>query len=190
MRVCFPLARNSATGPPGFTSGRPQCNLASMANVYIETSIVSYLAGRTSRDLLIAACQQATRDWWNTHRLRHALFTSRLVLAEAGAGDVSAAQVRLRYLEGIPALQVTNESGELARALIEGNALPQKAEADSLHIAIAAVHGLDLLLTWNCRHIDNPVNKPVIRSVCVAAGYRCPEICTPLELLEGTADEE
>ena len=158
--------------------------------LYVETSIVSYLAGRASRDLLIAACQQATRDWWQDQRERYDLFTSQLVVAEAAAGDPESAKRRLAYLEGIPELLVTAEVRDLARALVTQGALPPKAGADALHIAVAAVHRMDLLLTWNCRHIDNPATKPMVRSVCLAAGYSCPEICTPIEILEAASDEE
>ena len=158
--------------------------------LYVETSIVSSLAGRASRDLLIAACQQATRDWWQDQRERYELFTSQLVVAEAAAGDPESAKRRLAYLEGIPELLVTTEVRDLARALVTQGALPPKAEADALDIAVAAVHRMDLLLTWNCRHIDNPSTKPMVRSVCLSAGYSCPEICTPIEILEAASDEE
>ncbi len=158
--------------------------------LYVETSIVGYLAGKASRDLLIAACQQATRDWWQDQRERYELFTSQLVVAEAAAGDSESAKRRLAYLEGIPELLVTTEGRDLARALVTEDALPPKAAADALHIAVAAVHRMDLLLTWNCRHIDNPATKPMVRSVCLAAGYACPEICTPIEILEAASDEE
>ena len=158
--------------------------------VYIETSIVSYLASRPSHDLLTAACQQATRDWWEEHRSGYELFTSQLVVAEAGAGDPEAAKKRLDLLEGIPELRIGNEVRDLARILVAKGALPRKAEADALHIAVSAVHHIDLLLTWNCRHIDNPILKPHIRSVCTVAGYTCPEMCTPIEILEIEGDEE
>jgi hypothetical protein len=52
-----------------------------------------------------------------------------------------------------------------------------------LHVAVAAVHRIDYLLTWNCRHIDNANNKPIIREICASVGYVCPEICTPMELM-------
>jgi len=157
---------------------------------YIETSIVSYLAGKPSRDLLIAACQKATWDWWQDHRAGYKFFTSQLVVAEAGAGDPQAAKRRLAYLKGVPELLITDEVKVLAKALVAQGALPPKAEADALHIAVAAVHRIDLLVTWNCRHIDNPTMKPVVRSVCAVAGYSCPEICTPMEILEAARNEE
>ncbi len=176
-------------GKPSHSSGL-MCYDIRMRTVYIETSVVSYLAGKPSHDLLIAACQQATRDWWEAYRHRFDLYTSQLVIAEAGRGDPEAAKQRLNYLRGIAELHITSEMRDVARALVEQGALPSEAHADALHIAVAAIHHVDLLLTWNCRHIDNPVTKPVIRSVCAAVGFSCPEICTPIQLLEAITDEE
>lgn len=161
-----------------------------MRTAYIETSVISYLVGRPSHDLLIAACQQATHDWWEVQRHRFDLYTSQLVLAEAGRGDPEAAEQRLNYLRGIAELHITSETRELAGALVEQGALPSQARADALHIAVAAVHHIDLLLTWNCRHIDNPVMKPIVRSVCATVGFPCPEICTPIQLLEAIPNEQ
>jgi len=140
--------------------------------------------------LLIAACQRSTRDWWETCRSLFSLHISELVVAEARRGDCETAGKRLDYLRGIPELHVTPESRDVAKALVEQGALPQKAQTDALHIAVAAVHHMDLLLTWNCRHIDNPVTKPIVRSVCAVIGFPCPEICTPIQLLEAIVDEE
>lgn len=156
--------------------------------IYIETSIPSYLAAAPSRVLVIAACQQATREWWDGFRNRFRLYTSPLVLAEAGFGDAGAASRRLDLLNGIEVLPVTAAMRDLTKVLVRKGALPHKSGADALHIAVAAVSGLDFLLTWNCRHIDNPATKPVIRSVCLEGGWRCPEICTPIELLGSRKD--
>ena len=154
-----------------------------MKDVYIETSIVSYLTSRPSRDVRVAAWQQITWQWWEQEKERYNLYTSELVIAEASAGDKEAAKSRLNCLRNIPELTVDKEIIQLASRFIENEVLPQNAQADALHIAIAAGHGMDFLLTWNCRHIDNAEIKPGIRSVCVVAGYTCPEICTPMELL-------
>ena len=154
-----------------------------MKTVYIETSIPSYLTARPSRDVRTAAWQQITTQWWDQEKPKYDLFTSELVLAEASAGDPDAAQRRLNSLEGIPKLALTDETKVLASGLISGGGIPAHAQADALHIATACVHGVDYLLTWNCRHIDNAARKPIVRSICNAAGYTCPEICTPLELL-------
>ena len=152
-----------------------------MKSVYIETSVISYLAARASRNLIAAAWQQVTADWWRTERSRYEILTSELVVAEARAGDKEIAGRRLELLKGIPELVIDDQVRELAARLLK-DVLPAQAKADALHIAVAAVHEVDYLLTWNCRHIDNASMKPVVRSVCVVAGYQCPEICTPLEL--------
>ena len=151
--------------------------------VYIETSIVSYLTARPSSDLLAVAWQKATLDWWDTQRNRFELYASDIVVEEAGKGDQKAADRRLSALAGIPILVITNDVLALSKALIQKGALPKKAIDDSLHIALSAVHGIDYLLTWNCRQIDNAETKPIIRSVCAANMCTCPEICTPIELM-------
>lgn len=160
-----------------------------MKSVYIETSIASYLTARPSRDLRAAAWQQTTIQWWEQERLKYELFTSELVLAEALAGDVDAAARRLAALDTLPLLSVTDDAKELATRLIAAGGIPPQAEADALHVAVSCVHGMDYLLTWNCRHIDNASTKPVTRSICAVAGYTCPEICTPLELLSQENDD-
>lgn len=160
-----------------------------MKSVYVETSVASYLAARPSRDLRAAAWQQTTIQWWEQERPKYELFTSELVLAEARAGDADAAGRRLAVLDALPLLSVSDEVKKLADRLIADGGIPPHAEADALHIAVATVHGMDYLLTWNCRHIDNATTKPVIRSICTVAGYTCPEICTPLELLSEEVED-
>ncbi len=156
--------------------------------VYIETSIPSYLTARPSRDVRTAAWQQLTIQWWEEARPQYDLVTSELVVAEASRGDPDAAELRLASLEGIPELLIDEEVQELAQRLISEGGVPASAQADALHIAVAAVHSVDYLLTWNCRHIDNAAMKPRMRSICSGAGYRCSEICTPLELLPEEAN--
>ena len=151
--------------------------------VYIETSIVSYLTAKPSSDLLAAAWQKVTIDWWDTQRDRFDLFASDIVIEEAGKGDDIAAARRLKALDEIPLLAVTNEVILFSEAIILAGAIPQKAIGDSLHIALSAVHGLDYLLTWNYRHIDNAETKPLIRKICQENKYGYPEICTPQELM-------
>ncbi|MCF7849579.1 MAG: type II toxin-antitoxin system VapC family toxin [Kiritimatiellales bacterium] len=151
-------------------------------SVYIETSIISYLTARRSRDLIATARQQLTKEWWTGCRPEFELFASPLVEKEASCGDKDAAERRIKALDGIPMLELTGEAVSLAKVLMQKGALPENARDDALHIATAVVHGMDYLLTWNCRHIDNAATKPVIRSVCMEKGYACPEICTPEEL--------
>jgi len=154
-----------------------------MKSVYIETSVVSYLTALPARDLLAAAWQSATREWWDKRRAGYELFTTKLVLDEAAKGHPEAAKRRLAALAGLPHLAIVEGVDDLAAALLEERALPEKAIDDALHVAVAAYHGIDYPMTWNFRHIDNAETKPVIRSVCAVKGYTCPEICTPLQLM-------
>jgi predicted nucleic acid-binding protein len=156
--------------------------------VYVETTIPSYLTAWPSRDLVRAAHQQITREWW-ARREEFDLYSSRLVVQECQAGDVQAAGERLAVLAGIPLLEQNVEVENLAAALIRGVPLPQKATADALHIATAAVHGMQYLLTWNCTHIANVALRLRIEAVCRAAGFEPPLTCTPEELSpEGASD--
>jgi hypothetical protein len=149
--------------------------------VYVETTIPSYLTARPSRDLVLAARQQITREWW-ARRDGFELYSSRLVVQECQAGDAQAAVDRLAALAGIPLLEQEAAADELAEALLGGVPLPEKAAADALHIATATVHGMLYLLTWNCTHIANVSLRPQIEAVCRAAGFEPPLICTPEEL--------
>ena len=151
--------------------------------VYIETSVVSYLTARPSANLLSAAKQRMTVEWWEERRERFDLKISDLVLEEARKGHPDAATLRLYALLEIPVLETNDRILKLSEALLEEGALPAKAFYDAVHVAAAAFHSIDFLLTWNCRHIDNAEIKPVIRDVCEHSGYRYPEICTPQELM-------
>lgn len=154
--------------------------------VYVETTIPSYLTAWASRDVVRAGEQQVTRDWW-ARRDGYELRVSSLVLLECGAGDPSAAAARLAALDGVPVLAQTSEAEGLATALLREVPLPDRAGADALHIAIAAVNGVAYLVTWNCTHIANATLRPRIEALCRRAGYEPPVICTPLELLGGEA---
>ena len=156
-----------------------------MKSVYIETSIFSYLTARPSANLVAAARQHLTREWWDNCRELFNLYVSPLVEQEAARGDQVAAAKRLEAIRTIPELEITQEIFELTSLLLAKGALPEKAEDDATHVAIAAIHGISYLLTWNCRHIDNAEMKPVIRTVCENFGVKCPEICTPEELMGG-----
>ena len=153
------------------------------SKLYLETSIPSYLAGRPSRDLLVAAHQQITRDWWDSRRAEFDLYASELVVQEVRAGDAQLAIRRLATLAGVPLLPVSSEILELAEDLIAEGIIPRKAARDAAHIAIAAVHGCEYLLTWNCRHIANAELDRTIRRVVERHGYEVPGLCTPEELM-------
>ncbi len=150
---------------------------------YLETTIPSYLTAWRSRDLIKAAHQEATREWWEG-RSRFELYVSQVVVRESAGGDPEAAAQRLQALAGIPILDVTEDAEVLAGDLIDRGPLPKKAAVDALHIAVATVHGMDYLLTWNCTHIANAATRGGIEAVCRENGMAPPTICTPIELME------
>lgn len=151
--------------------------------VYVETSIVSYLAAHPSRDLVTAARQQITHTWWRERQPGFEVFASQVVLDEAAAGDPNAAARRLEIVRSVPLLDLTPEVADLAAALILRLPLPPRAGADAAHIALAAVHGVHYLLTWNCAHIANAELRPRIERICREQGYSVPVLCTPDELM-------
>lgn len=151
--------------------------------VYIETTIPSYLAAWPSRDLLQAARQQITHQWWNANRQNFELCTSQIVLDESQAGDLSAAQDRMRFLDDLPLLSLSLDVNEVAKAIMESGLLPLKAARDAVHIAVSSVHRVDILLTWNCRHIANAAIMKELAEIVERCGHELPILCTPEELL-------
>lgn len=158
--------------------------------VYVETTVVSYLTARPSRDIVIAGHQQLTRDWWESCPGKFELVASELVMQEASAGDEEAARDRLGVLDALTLLETAEDALGLAQQLVDSAAVPQKAAEDALHIAIAAANGIEYLVTWNCRHIANATMRSKIEEVCRSAGHEPPIICTPEELLEAEEDVE
>ena len=156
-----------------------------MANpkVYIETSVISYLTALSSRDLIRAAHQQVTLDWW-AGRDAFDIYISQFVIDEASAGHAEAAVRRLAAVQDAVLLEVTDDASALATQLIAGGGLPAKARLDAFHVAVATVHGMDYLLSWNCTHIANATLRGRIEAICRAAGFEPPVICTPFELVE------
>jgi hypothetical protein len=153
-------------------------------SVYIETSVVSYLTSRGSRDLLIAARQEETRELWIRLTSDFDSFVSSLVFAESESGDAEAAKRRLDAIKPFPVLQISPEAEALARHLVEVGAIPVESSEDAMHIALAALNGIDVIVTWNFAHINNPFKRLLIRRVVEQQGYVCPEICSPGDLLE------
>jgi len=151
--------------------------------VYIETSVISYLTANLSRDLIVAAHQQITHEWWENRRAAFQLYASQLVLTEAGKGDKNAAAKRLTILKDIELLEFSKEAVELADIFIRRKAVSEKMGTDMLHIAVATVYGSDYLLTWNCKHIANAEIFKKIAKICIEEGYEMPTICTPEGLM-------
>ena len=152
--------------------------------MYLETSVISYLASRPSHDLIVAANQQITRDWWEHRRVAFELYISQLVIQEVSAGNQDAAQARMRVIDDVPLLELNQAALALAQTLIQEGPIPEQCIEDALHIAVATVNGLDYLLTWNFGHIANAAMRYEIERVCRTRGYEPPVICTPQGLLE------
>jgi len=151
--------------------------------VYIETTVISYLAARASRDVIIKAHQEVTHAWWLKRRKDFEPMVSDVVIEELGRGDKTAAARRLAYARNLDVVLSGESAIFLARLLLKKRAVPVVAEVDALHIGVAAVNGADFLLTWNCRHIANAEMRAKIGAVCREAGYEPPVICTPEELM-------
>jgi len=152
--------------------------------VYVETSVISYITAPPSRDLIVAANQQVSQEWWRERQERFSLYASQLVMREISTGNEDAVSRRVKLLAEFEFLEITDEATRLAGIFIQQKAIPPKAAEDALHIAIAAVHGMDFLVTWNFKHIANAVLRVNIESICRLQGFEPPVICSPQELME------
>jgi predicted nucleic acid-binding protein len=152
--------------------------------VYIESSFISYLTARASADPIKNAWQAVTTQWWNTKLDQVTACISPYVIEEVSAGDPEASKQRINIIRNLNLLDTNEEIEALADFLLLGGGLPAKARFDALHIACAAYYGVNVVLTWNFKHIANPVQLPVMRGLCAARGYRLPELVSPLEMME------
>ncbi|MEG5059564.1 type II toxin-antitoxin system VapC family toxin [Microcoleus sp. A2-C5] len=153
--------------------------------VYIETSILGYLTARTTKNLIIAANIEVTRDWWEFRRSNFRLYISQVVLDEIVQGDSEIATQRLEIIRDFPLLELNQAVRDLAGQFLTRSNLPPKAANDAVHIATATVYGLDYLLTWNCKHIANAQIQRKLAEISLDFGYQLPILCTPYELLGG-----
>ena len=153
-----------------------------METIYIETTVVSYLVANPSRDSILAAHQQLTRQWWQDERQRYQCVTSSEVWREASLGDAEMGRRRVEALAGLTMLAVEESARGLARAILAEMILPPAAASDAIHAVVASQHGVNILLTWNCRHLANPHLLGRLRKFMAGHGLVLPEICTPIEL--------
>ncbi len=151
--------------------------------LYIETTIPSYLVSSPSRDVIVAGHQQITHLWWDTRRDNFEIFISQFIIDEASEGDATQVQKRLNAIETFAQLEITNDVLRLAEAFLSSNIIPKKAATDAAHIAVASVHGMDYLMTWNCAHIANATIFNPVKNICLKEGFSFPIICTPEELM-------
>lgn len=152
-------------------------------SVYIETSVLGYLTARPSRDLVVAANIEITREWWDTRRSGFQLYSSQAVVKETSQGDTEVASRRLEIISNLALLDLNQSVLDLAEQFLERSSLPAKADVDAVHIAAATVHGMDYLLTWNCKHIANAQIQRKLAEISLDLGYELPILCTPYELL-------
>ena len=150
--------------------------------VYIESSVISYLEARPSRDVIIAGRQAISHDWWENHRHRFELRISVLVEEEVSRGDPAVARLRTERIADIPSLSISDEATQIAELLLSHDVIPKGSEEDALHIGIATAQGADYLLTWNFKHINNAETKTIIMELVESSGYVCPQLCSPEEL--------
>jgi hypothetical protein len=152
--------------------------------VYVETTVIGHLVGRTVADVIVAGRQAVTRKWWPLAIERHRLFVSKLVLDECSVGDPAAAAERLAALASLNLLKAKPEVDDLAARLMSDFAIPRSEPRDAVHVSLAAVNDIEFLVSWNFKHIVNPATRKTIERVCVRAGFVPPIICTPDELQE------
>lgn len=151
--------------------------------VYLETSIFGYLTARPSENLILVANTEVTKEWWYQKKAGFNLYASESVVEEVSKGDPEMAAERLKLLKGIPLLPATQSAVDLALKFLRESSLPSDADVDALHIAIASVHFLDYLLTWNCKHIANAQIQKKLAKISSDSGFNLPILCTPYELL-------
>jgi hypothetical protein len=173
-----------------FGRGTRYSPLVPKPSVYLETTVVSYLVGRLSRDsALVSSNQELTREWWARRRHDFELFASGVVVDEVSKGMHDLANQRMAHLREVTLLEVTPEARQLAERLVREAAVPQKAEIDALHISVAAVNGMTYLASWNCTHIVNAITLPRVYEICRLNGYEPPFVCTPQELMGDLASD-
>ena len=156
----------------------------SRPTAYIETTVIGHLVGRMLAEPIVAGRQTVTRQWWPTAIVKYRFFVSKIVADECAAGDPDAADERLAVLDSLEFLATSPSVDELAGKLISKFAVPKTEPRDAIHISLAAVNGVEYLVSWNFKHIVNPTTRSAIERVCRDAGFVPPMICTPDELME------
>jgi hypothetical protein len=152
--------------------------------VYIETTIVSYLVARPSKDRILSAHQEITKKWWRERQPLYRCITSGEVLREAGIGDAEMVAKRLSCLSELRTIAVDAATEIQARSLLGTGLFAPEMWSDVLHLAAAMRGSADYLLTWNCRHLANAHIIRQLERKAAKSGWDLPTVCTPLGLME------
>ncbi len=158
--------------------------------VYVEATVVSYLVARPSNNPIIASRQWATQQLWKSYTDRFEFVISEIVLTEIQRGDATAAQQRINVVSTLPVLENKPETNVLVQKMLDDGAVPPNSAPDAQHIAIATVHGIEYLVSWNHKHIVNKHKREHINQVCQEAGFVPITLCTPIELMEQSQMKE
>jgi hypothetical protein len=153
--------------------------------VYIETSVISYLTAKPSRDLITAGYQKTTFDWWHKSKIKFDCYISDFVTQEVSRGDKKAASLRLNIIKNLDILAINDEISVLADKYVILLHIPERSKIDAYHLAFAVWYNIDFLITWNCKHIANAVNIKKINNYNIINNLWIPVLCTPQELMEG-----
>ena len=157
--------------------------------VYLESSVISFYANRRSKDLVVAAYQEISVDWWENELHKYQPYVSQFVVEEISRGDSRAAQNRMDAIKTFPLLELPEEVFDLAQRYLKEIQIPRKAQLDAFHISAAVVNGMGYILSWNFHHIANVFVKQKIQRINESLVVETPIICTPEELIENEGDK-
>jgi hypothetical protein len=161
----------------------------SKLKVYLESSVISFYANRRSKDLVVAAYQEISADWWENELHKYQPYVSQFVVEEISRGDSRAAQNRMDAIKTFPLLELPEEVFDLAQKYLKEIQIPRKAQLDAFHISAAVINGMGYILSWNFHHIANVFVKQKIQRINESLGLETPIICTPEELIENKGDQ-
>lgn len=149
-----------------------------MPSVYLETSIISAIV-TTRTDHASQYRREVSFEWWNTQAARHQLFISLEVIAELSHHAFRRSAEALELVKEVPIVPIDDEVRGLALILVREKVMPSPVAGDAVHVALACVHGLEYMLSWNVRHLANPNKLQHLQGICLRTGRIPPRIVTP-----------
>lgn len=151
--------------------------------IYVETTVISLFTARMSSDLVKAARQKMTEEWWEKILPKYDCVISPYVLQEIRNGDPEAAKKRMAAANPFSLLATSDFAEELAQEYFKKSGIPKRSILDCYHLAVAAANGVDFIVSWNFKHIANPTIRRIFRGINDKHGLISPEISTPEEML-------